>query len=379
MGESASRFLDTLLTFSVENILVWKCCVIALVISLASMPLIIKVCRKRGWYDKPDERKVHNCQVPRLGGMGFVLGFVLGSVVYMIACKEDTSVFIPFTVAGLIIFAVGIADDIRDLPAIVKLISQCIAAAVIVGSGRYYRSVLCFELPACLGMIATFVWIVGVVNAYNLIDGIDGLCGGLSVLTILAYGLIFTHSDSEGASLCFLLAAAVIGFLPYNIHKAKIFMGDGGSQFLGLMVAVLPLIQTTGNFEGIKALIALNLVAIPVVDMIAAIWRRIRDHKKIMSPDRSHLHHKLMNLGLKSSQVLVLLLAIQAFLCIVSGISVGLIPATAYTLLSVTFVLVLIFFSFVHFLNKARKEKKVNLKRTIDEDGQKTFSAEDKK
>ncbi len=377
MSETIGRFVDTLFTFSAENILVWKCCVIALVVSVISMPLIIAVCRKRGWYDKPDARKVHTCRVPRLGGMGFVLGFVLGSAVYMIACKEDTGVFIPFTVAGLIIFAAGIMDDIKDLPAIVKLISQCIASAVIVGSGRYYRSVLCFELPSYLGMIATFVWIVGVVNAYNLIDGIDGLCGGLSVLTILAYGLIFTHSDSEGAALCFLLAAAVIGFLPYNIWKAKIFMGDGGSQFLGLMLAVLPLIQTTGNFEGIKALIALNLVALPVVDMIAAIWRRIRDHKKIMSPDRSHLHHKLMNLGLKSTQVLILLLAIQVFLCVVSGISVGLAPATSYILLSFTFILVLIFFSFVHFLNKAKR--KTNLRQILDENGQKTFSAEDKK
>lgn len=353
-----SSFFDLLKSFALSTPLLWVCCAAAFLISAALTPCVIYVCRKKKWFDSVNERKIHKGQIPRLGSIGFVVGFAAGCIIYIIADKDSGAVFVPFIFAGLLIFAFGIADDMLDLKASFKLIVQCVSALLIVMNGYSFSRFFSFRLPYPLDYVLTFFWIIGIINAYNLIDGLDGLCGGLSALAVFTYGIIFTQASGCYAAICLILAASVAAFLLYNKPKAQIFMGDGGSQFLGFMIAVLPLFRTTANFEQKKLLIALNLVSIPMFDCIAAIWRRTREHRGIMSPDREHLHHKLMNLGLSAPGVLALLLAIQTLLCICAGISMGIKTVHADIFLVSVFVCMIIFFTAVHYASHAKMRAK---------------------
>lgn len=346
------NFFTLLKNFALSNGFLWICTGISFVISASVIPLVIHLCRKHAWYDTVDERKIHRGNIPRLGSIGFVLGFFVGCTIFVIVEKDYFSIFTPFIFAGLVIYVFGMIDDFKDLNASLKLFAQMVASLIIVAGGYRFHNIFSFRLNEFFSIIFTFFWIVGVVNAYNLIDGMDGLCGGLASLTIFTYGIIFTQVQGYYSAICFILVAAVLGFLCWNKPRAKIFMGDGGSQFLGFMIAVLPLFKTTVNFEEKKFFIVLNLVSIPLLDIIAAMWRRIREHRGVMSPDKSHLHHKLMELGMSSVQVLIFLLSVQTVLCILTGISMGIKTSAAHFLLAAVFVFMLIFFVTIHYLHK---------------------------
>ena len=352
-----ASFISKLEEYAAANSLLWVCCIVSFVLGLVFVKLAINVCKRCNWYDVPSDRKVHTGLVPRLGGAGFVLAFILSCVLYAILEKGTAKMFAPFVFAGLLVFAAGVADDFLNLRAIVKFALQCVAALVMVTSGYVFEVCFSLHIPRSLATVGTFVWIVGIINSYNMIDGIDGLCGSLSALTLLTFAMIYTQAQGYSAALCFLLVSAILGFLVFNKPKAKIFMGDGGSQFLGFMVASVPLFKTTANFEGKKMLIALCLAAIPMMDCIAAFWRRTRDHRSVMSPDKLHLHHKLMNLGLTSGGVLLLLLSIQAVICACVIASMAIKTAGAYVLLIALEVAMVGFFTTVHILNKAKLAK----------------------
>lgn len=350
-------FFLMLSDFIVKNPLIWICCLASFVLSSVFIPIIIKLCKKHGWYDSVNARKVHKGNIPRLGSMGFVPAFTIMMAVYVLIVRDSSKTMIPFVIAGFVIFVFGIIDDFLDLRAIVKLFIQIIAALIVLIGGFRFKQFYIWTIPASLGYLITFCWIIGIINAYNLIDGVDGLCGGLSAITLLALGIIYSRSVTDTAAACFILIAAICGFLLYNKPKAKIFMGDGGSQFLGFMIAALPLYQTTDTFETNKFFIVINLVSIPLIDCIAAIWRRIRDHRGIMSPDRSHLHHKLMNMGCSVGQILLILLGLQSVICIMCGIAMALKGTAALVLLICTFAGVNVFFCAIHYANRAVIQK----------------------
>lgn len=265
---------------------------------------------------------------------------------------------IPVFIGAILIFLFGILDDILDLPAIVKLIVQMTASAVVTIFGLRFTQIFAWELPTVLSYIITFGWIIGVVNAYNLIDGLDGLCGSLSCTGVMALGIIYLVSNNMEAGLCFILAGAILGFLMFNWPPAKIFMGDDGSQFLGYMIAVLPLYSSNSEaFEFNKFLIMLIITAFPVFDTIAAIWRRIRDKKPVMSPDKAHLHHKMLNLGYSKTVTLYIIFGIQVLLCIAVITSTFLGKYKAITVLTETFCFMVIFFAIIHYTNRAVNRK----------------------
>jgi UDP-GlcNAc:undecaprenyl-phosphate GlcNAc-1-phosphate transferase len=165
------------------------------------------------------------------------------------------------------------------------------------------------------------------------------------------------------SGICFILAGSILGFLCFNWPPAKLFMGDGGSQFLGFMIATVPLYTSCGeSFEYNKFLIMIILTSFPVFDTIAAIWRRLRDKRPIMSPDKSHLHHKLLNMGYTGKQTLFLIDFIQVLLCLAVILSffIGTLKGTA--ILFETLIFMVIFFSVIHYTNRA-----VNLKKKEDE------------
>ena len=324
------------------------------VISIISMPLIILFCKKFSLYDYQNARKIHSGNIPRLGGVGIFLAFIISSSVYIIITKEENlSKMLPIIIAGAIVFTFALLDDLLTLPALAKLIVQLIAVSVVVFNGFRFKQIFSWVLPTPISLILTFCWILGVINAYNLIDGLDGLCGSFSISTIITLGILYTLTGNPEAIFCFILAASVFGFLCFNWPPAKLFMGDAGSQFLGFMISVFPLFDSSKIFEHNKLLIMIVITAFPVFDTIAAIWRRLRDKKPIMSPDRSHLHHKLLNMGYSKKSALYLLCFLQTLLCVSVVISYFLGAMRGMALLIESTAFVILFFSFVHYTNRA--------------------------
>ena len=334
--------------------------VLSIILSLISMPIIIHFCNKHNLYDYQDARKIHSGNISRLGGVGIVFSFIISAALYLIFTTQlSVKESLPLLIACFIIFAFGLLDDILTLPAILKLIVQLAAAGLVTFNGYRFTQIFGWILPTPISYILTFGWIVGVINAYNLIDGLDGLCGSLSISAVITLGVLYSLSSNMEAGLCFILAGAIFGFLCFNWPPAKLFMGDDGSQFLGFMVATIPLYSSSDIFEYNKFLIMLILTAFPVFDTIAAIWRRLRDKRPIMSPDRSHLHHKLLNIGYTKRQALRLIVFIQTLLCtmVILSFFIGKLKGTAMLLEG--FIFMVIFFSVIHYTNRAINRKKL--------------------
>lgn len=316
----------------------------------------MKVCKKLSLYDSVSARKIHSGNIPRLGGVAFTIAFFVSVMIYLLIDKSVVMNNIwALIISGAIIFIFGVIDDIVELKAVFKLIVQLAATTILVLNNFRIRQIFSWELPNFISYALTFFWILGIINAFNLIDGLDGLCGTLSVSALIIYGIIFLHNKYVyGTAICFILAAAVIGFLMFNWPPAKIFMGDGGSQFLGFMIATIPLYTTTPKLEYNKFMIQLLIVAIPMLDTIAAIWRRLRDHRPIMSPDRLHLHHKLLNIGFTKNHALYLLFGIQVFSCLIIFIAErNMSSKQASFLLAVFYLFIIAFFCVIHYINRA--------------------------
>ena len=200
---------------------------VAFLISLLSMPIIIKFSTKFNIFDYQDARKIHSGNISRLGGVGIAISFFVCTAVYFLI--TDASLFIeylPIISAGLIIFVFGFIDDIVTLRAIVKLLIQIVATCLVIFSGNRFTQIGPWQIPSALSYIFTFCWVIGIVNAFNLIDGLDGLCGSLAFTTTLTLGIIYTLSGNNISVICFILAASILGFLShyFSFHSGGAFM-----------------------------------------------------------------------------------------------------------------------------------------------------------
>ena len=290
---------------------------VSLLLSFALIPLIILICKKFSIYDEVDPRKLHKGSIPRLGGIAVFLSFFIVALIYSrIFMKGEMIKVWPILVGGAIILIAGILDDLLNLPAKLKFVVQAVAAFIVAFSPFNFIQIFAWTLPPLLGKIITFFWILGLVNAYNLIDGMDWICSGLSFLTILTISLILRFEGVNYYIIGFILCGSILGFMFWNKPPAKIFLGDGGSQTLGYAIAVLPLIANNNpNINFGKVIAVILLTSIPTTDVIAAIWRRIRDHRKIFSADRAHIHHKLLNVGFSQNVAVFFILLLQGFVC----------------------------------------------------------------
>lgn len=340
---------------------------IALFSSATSIYLVLIASRKFGLYDRIDERKVHTGDIPRLGGIGIFFGFIIGLLVFSISTS-----FHNFLGRGIwnliiscsIIFLMGVWDDIKPWRPRYKLLLQSIAAILVIVARFTFNRITFGPLGIYwnMGIISyplTFFWIIGVTNAINLIDGIDGLAGSISLLAAMTYAMFFFQNGSMGPMIvCFLLAISIFGFLLFNLPfpKAKIFMGDGGSQFLGFTLAVLPLMPDGNGTPMIALPYAAAVLLIPIFDTFAAIWRRVREKRRIDSPDKLHLHHKLMMLGFTTTSTLILLVTFQIIIGLLMVISAWLHGMLAALLLVAVFLVGILFFTIIHI----RKEEIVD-------------------
>lgn len=361
--------------------------VLSFVLCVLFVPLTIKFCRFYNLYDSVNARKIHSGNIPRLGGVAMMLAFLIGIIVYFIANYSNFDRNpISIVIAGVIIFVFGVFDDIFELPAVVKLVVQVIASVLVVVDKYSFHQIFKYSLPPYIGILLTFCWILGIINAYNLIDGLDGLCGMLSLSALVTYGIILKDVFAEGSIISLILAASVLGFLVFNLPfpDAKIFMGDGGSQFLGFMIATIPLYsvkfseRTTllDNFEYNKFLALLIIVSIPMIDTIAAIWRRLRDHKPIMSPDKYHLHHKFLNIGFNKRHTLLIISIIQVCICASVILVIFKRKTISIPVMSAVYVFILCFFTVLHYASKAVTRRLLNRDKAL-RDGNKAVLVEE--
>jgi len=334
--------------------------------SVAMVALLIRLAHSRSWYDRMSERRVHSGNVPRLGGLGFVPIFVVAAAVLLFSLKQTGTFiqFLPVLIGACVIAFFGVWDDFRPLRPSVKMLIQIGAALCVVIPGYVFRQLVFFDgyflhnFP-WIGYMITVFWLVGMTNALNLLDGVDALAGGISLLVALTFAYIFSKYAglSWSVMICIALAGSITGFLVFNapIPRAKIFMGDGGSQFLGFSLALLPLLEnryTTAT--PIPLLYVAAILAIPIFDTTAAVWRRIRDRVPLSSPDRAHVHHKLMNLGLNAPKIGAVLFGLQAIISVIVIISLYLRPARLPSLavLGLAYAAVITFYTVLHFMNK---------------------------
>ncbi|MDR0494462.1 MAG: undecaprenyl/decaprenyl-phosphate alpha-N-acetylglucosaminyl 1-phosphate transferase [Treponema sp.] len=334
------------------------------VFSTALVALILRLSHHKSWYDHVNERKVHSGDVPRLGGFGFSLVFIAFAVIIVAFVQTANlgTLYLPCFAGVLIIVIFGVWDDFRPMKSLVKLLIQVVAALCVIRYGFTFKRILFFdgdilEKIPWLGYALTFLWIVGLTNAINLIDGVDGLAGGMSAIIALAYALVFFQGGERPMTLlCICLAGSIFGFLAFNapIPRAKIFMGDGGSQFLGFTLSLMPLlsVQTTSQ---VPLMYAAALLVIPIFDTTAAVWRRVRDKKRIDQPDRAHIHHKLMNLGFSHPKIDATLLGLQLFLSVLVFVSLQFQNWLSHVILGFAYLSALVFFAALHFLNRNSK------------------------
>ncbi len=332
---------------------------IVFVTSVVSILCVIAFTRHFGFYDLIDARKVHTGNIPRLGGIGIIIGFVLGLVLFYMFRNSEFKLhntIWPLIAGCTMIFIMGVWDDMTPWRARFKLLVQCSSAILIIVGGYTFSSITIepLHLTVNFGIMQfplTFLWIIGVTNAVNLIDGIDGLAGSISLIITLTYALFFYKTGNEAAFLvCIVLAISISGFLVLNLPfpKAKIFMGDGGSQFLGFTLAVLPLMSGSDGLATIGLPYTGALLMIPIFDTIAAIWRRIREKRSIDSPDKLHLHHKLMMMGFSSRRVLFILIILQLIISILVSSSYWVGGLLSFVLLFTVYLLGVLFFYIIH-------------------------------
>jgi len=293
---------------------------VALILSFAATPPVKWFANRIGAIDDPkDARRVHKHPIPRLGGLAISIGFLLGVLLFADITTQIRGILIG---AGMIII-VGVVDDIMPLRAYIKLLVQIVAALVAVYHGiliEVFSNPLVFQSAqyVSLGFLSipiTVIWIVAITNSVNLIDGLDGLAVGVSIISSVVMLIIsLMVSDPNDAIIMAALAGACIGFLPYNINPAKIFMGDTGALLLGYVLATVSILGLFKLYAVVSFAAPFLVLALPLFDTSFAFIRRILSGRSPMSPDRGHFHHRLIDMGLSQKQAVAVLYTISGLL-----------------------------------------------------------------
>lgn len=306
--------------------------VIGLVVAAIATPISIKVANKFDIIDRPrGDRKIHDRPIPRFGGMAIAIG----TLVAMILPASDYSTIKTAMIGGILMYILGALDDIYNLKPLVKFVGQVVVASVVYFLGvriSFIGHIYSFStsntdanymLNSVLAFLVTVLWIVGITNAVNLMDGMDGLAAGSTAIIALSLAYVaYIHGSRIGSmSVCVALAAVAggcLGFLPYNFSPARTFMGDGGSLFLGYMIAVLSVISPLKRATIVGAVIPILSLAVPIFDTLFAIVRRIVRKQSIMEADKEHLHHHLMAAGFGQRRSVLVMYGIVGIMGVVA-------------------------------------------------------------
>lgn len=303
--------------------------ILALSITYTLTPLVKKFAFRTGAVDYPDSgasgRRVHVYPTPRLGGLAIYLGFILPILPLL---PEEGSRLYGLLLGATLVLTVGVVDDYRNLSPRIKLGGQIVAALIFIYLGN---RVLWLSNPWAQGLQdamwhigpwsvpLTLLWMVGVTNTINLIDGLDGLAAGVTTIASLTL-LLVALQQGQGSIvvLTAALAGSTLGFLPYNFNPAQIFMGDGGSLFLGFVLAAIAVKGTLKSATVIALAVPMVALGLPIIDTFLAIIRRYRKGSPIFEADKGHLHHRLLERGLNQRQAVLFLYSISGVFGMVS-------------------------------------------------------------
>ncbi len=288
------------------------------------VPLVRRFAYAIGKVDKPGTRKIHKDPIPRLGGIAICLG-CFSALLSIDLLRPGFFSQLPdqwhgLLAGGVLIFLVGLMDDLYDLRPKVKLLGQVVAAAVafflgvkIVLITNPFGGMLLF--PAWLSFILTVGWLVAITNTVNLIDGLDGLAAGVSTIAgVTLFMIAFERGQDLSALTAIALVGATLGFLRYNFNPARIFMGDCGSLFLGFMLGALSITGAMKVAATVSVFLPILILGIPIFDTTFAIVRRIVTRKPIFQADKGHLHHRLLKMGLSQRKAVLLIYGISLLL-----------------------------------------------------------------
>lgn len=302
---------------------------IAFIITFLSIPVVMQVAEKKKLYDIPDERKIHSRLIASLGGVGIFAGFMIASLLSIPGQLNPE--FQAYFAAALVIFFLGLKDDIIILSASKKFVGQILAASILIHLGDLKLTSMhglfgVEEISEGFGLAITYLTIIVVMNSSNLIDGVDGLAASLGVLSMLVFGIYFFFADLQAyALLSFAMMGSLIAFLIFNHHPARIFMGDSGSLMIGLVNSILVLKFITVADQPLAAVhmnavvaIGFAILIVPLLDTLRVFGIRIINGRSPFSPDRNHVHHLLLDRGLNHAAVTFICVAINVLFILIA-------------------------------------------------------------
>jgi UDP-GlcNAc:undecaprenyl-phosphate GlcNAc-1-phosphate transferase len=288
---------------------------LAMSVTMALIPPLMQAAARWHFLDAPGARKVHTTPVPRVGGIAMAAGTLLALVL-----SGNFDQPMPAYLAGvLVLLLFGVWDDRVTLSAGPKLLGQVIAVLVIMIWGDVTIATMTLterhDLPQWVSWPLTFVFLIGVTNAINLADGLDGLAGGTTLLSLSALALLaFTSGTPFVGVVAVVIVGAILGFLRYNTHPARVFMGDGGSQILGFSAAVLAVVLTQDVLTPLSSALPLLLLGIPIIDTLMVMAQRMLEGRSPLQADRNHIHHRLLAIGFDHHEAVIGIYLLQASL-----------------------------------------------------------------
>lgn len=288
---------------------------IALFTALIIVPFLQRWALDTGAVDLPDERKRHERAVPRIGGVAIGMAWLFSLLVYVDMSREVRGIL----AGSLVVFCIGLIDDLYGLTPRRKFLGQIIACLVTVTVGKLYIHQLGdllgtgpLEIPSWLAIPFTVIAVVGVVNAFNLMDGLDGLAGGISSIALTAFMILgLLDGNPMVVAMCAALLGGIFGFLKYNLYPARIFMGDTGSLMVGFIIAFLAVLLTQSGGSDIQPLVPVLILGLPIADTFRVMGRRLLKRKSPFSPDRIHVHHRFLDLGFQHRFTVIIIYGVS--------------------------------------------------------------------
>lgn len=319
---------------------------ITALISAVITPLVKKLAIKVNAIDVPkDERRIHKKPIPRMGGVAIYIAFICGILLNISQFSLDD---LGIVIGATVIVIGGVIDDMNELRPRYKLAFQIVAACILVAFGLKINVITNpfgvggeYINLTIIGIPLTIIWIIGVTNAFNLIDGLDGLSAGVGLISSLTLLIVsFINGRVDAVFFTTILAGAILGFLPYNFNPASIFMGDTGAQLIGFLLAATSINGAIKSAAALVIAVPLLALGLPIYDTLFAIVRRKVNGKPISQGDKGHLHHRLLGLGLSQRQAVLIIYLINAILGGAAIIAMQVSSKKAYFLLASVVVII---------------------------------------
>ena len=349
-----------------NNIFILISLIYSFLITSFFTPFIRLIGIKNKLYDIPNKRKQHYSPKVRIGGLAIFFGFILSIIsfqilnnFYLLDINFLQSFIFPLIFLSLF-FCLGLIDDIRSLPASLRLLIQILLSSLVWSSGIRIDELniswlnlddISFTIPYLLSYLITVTWIVGITNAINWLDGLDGLASGLSSISFLGFLAVSLYTNNYGIAIInAILLGSSLGFLKTNFFPSKIMMGDGGSYFLGSSLAIVGILSST-NSDGLLSLhIPLIILFLPISDMTKVIFSRMISGSSPFKPDRRHIHHNMLSFGLTEKRAVIILYGISQWFTV---LCLSLLTEKKVLIISISTSLLI---SLYYFINKLSKE-----------------------